>query len=379
MIYFKPDDYDSFTCMAGQCPDTCCAGWRIEIDDESLGRYLDEKSLFGNRLVNSIDWTDSVFRQYEHQCVLLDEQGLCELHKNLGADALCETCRIYPRHVEEYDGVREYSLSLSCPRAAQMLLERKRPLAFVFCETDETDDFEDFDTALFEMLVKARKQIFNLLQDRRYFAEQRMTVALHIAEKIQSCIDTGRLEDADNVLNSAKAGKPQMMLVPAVSFHEMYRQFDIFYRLDRQREEWDDLLDLTYDIFFRKGEMQYAECYKNFHKKYGCASPYQKEWELCAEQLAVYFLYTYFLGAVYDDDVYAKVSMSVFSVRWIQTFVIASVTAENSADAAGNRETFPFSKIRDRIVRITYRYARELEHSDYNLDTLEAFCHDIRT
>ena len=39
MYYRKTDDYDTFACIAGRCPDTCCAGWQILIDEESLERY----------------------------------------------------------------------------------------------------------------------------------------------------------------------------------------------------------------------------------------------------------------------------------------------------------------------------------------------------
>ena len=45
-----PSYYDSFFCMAGSCPDTCCAGWEIEVDDETYYRYLTIPGPFGDRL-----------------------------------------------------------------------------------------------------------------------------------------------------------------------------------------------------------------------------------------------------------------------------------------------------------------------------------------
>ena len=39
MRYLKPHFYDKFVCTAGDCPDTCCAGWQIMIDDASLEKY----------------------------------------------------------------------------------------------------------------------------------------------------------------------------------------------------------------------------------------------------------------------------------------------------------------------------------------------------
>ena len=35
MQFTVPDYYKQFTCTAGQCPATCCAGWQIQIDPAS--------------------------------------------------------------------------------------------------------------------------------------------------------------------------------------------------------------------------------------------------------------------------------------------------------------------------------------------------------
>ena len=47
MHYKKPQYYDNFTCIADRCPDTCCAGWQIVIDDISLENYGKISGTFG--------------------------------------------------------------------------------------------------------------------------------------------------------------------------------------------------------------------------------------------------------------------------------------------------------------------------------------------
>ena len=101
MRYLKPHFYDQFTCTAGDCPDTCCAGWQIVIDEDSLERYGKEQGEFGKRLRNSIDWEEECFYQKNRRCAFLNDENLCDLYKALGPDALCDTCRLYPRHTEE--------------------------------------------------------------------------------------------------------------------------------------------------------------------------------------------------------------------------------------------------------------------------------------
>ena len=36
-----PDYYPLFSCIAGKCPDTCCAGWEVVVDPESEKRYME--------------------------------------------------------------------------------------------------------------------------------------------------------------------------------------------------------------------------------------------------------------------------------------------------------------------------------------------------
>ena len=145
MRYLEPHYYDKFVCTAGDCPDSCCAGWQIVIDEASLERYGNEKSEFGTRLRNSIDWDEECFYQNNRRCAFLNEENLCDLYKALGPDSLCDTCRMYPRHTEEYEGLRELSLSLSCPEAARIILSCKEPVRFLEEEDDLEDDFEEFD------------------------------------------------------------------------------------------------------------------------------------------------------------------------------------------------------------------------------------------
>ena len=63
MLYTLPDDYKQFSCIAGNCEDTCCAGWQIVIDERSLARYKNVKSDFGKRLHKSIHWRQKIFKQ----------------------------------------------------------------------------------------------------------------------------------------------------------------------------------------------------------------------------------------------------------------------------------------------------------------------------
>ena len=42
--------YKQFECLATKCPNTCCRGWRISIDNETRERYEKEEGAEGFRL-----------------------------------------------------------------------------------------------------------------------------------------------------------------------------------------------------------------------------------------------------------------------------------------------------------------------------------------
>ena len=50
MLIRTPDYYDKFKCIAGECKDTCCAGWQVDVDDASYEYYKTITGDFGDRL-----------------------------------------------------------------------------------------------------------------------------------------------------------------------------------------------------------------------------------------------------------------------------------------------------------------------------------------
>lgn len=68
MIFRYPDYYEKFSCIAGACEDTCCAGWEIDIDDKSYEYYKTVGGAFGEMLRQNI-------KKYEN-----DEEDAYESH-----------------------------------------------------------------------------------------------------------------------------------------------------------------------------------------------------------------------------------------------------------------------------------------------------------
>lgn len=360
MYYRKPHYYDKFSCTAEQCPDTCCAGWQIVIDENSLEKYSNVSGDFGIRLLNSINWREGIFEQYEKRCSFLNAENLCDIYKELGADALCDTCRLYPRHIEEFENLREFSLSLSCPVAAKMILQCQEPVRFLE-EQDEQeeckDDFEDFDFLLFDCLLEVREKLFSIVQNRTIPIEKRMYCVLKIAKNLQTALDEGELFERDFMaeIELCLQEKAEDFSGNLYEIVQAFRK-DLL-RLEVLREEWKTNLKAA-DNLFQKGETWYVEK-RDRYKAEIKNTIGQEQWDIYKEQLLMFFLYTYFCGAVYDDMIYSKGVLSVISVFWIEEITFWSWAADEGQIEEKN------------LLETAYRYAREIEHSDENLNLLE--------
>ena len=360
MYYRKPHYYEKFFCTADQCPDTCCAGWQIVIDENSLEKYSNVSGDFGIRLLNSIDWREGIFEQYDKRCSFLNSENLCDIYKELGAEALCDTCRLYPRHIEEFENLREFSLSLSCPVAAKMILECQEPVKFLE-EQDEQeeceDDFEDFDFLLFDCLLEVREKLFSIVQNRKIPVEKRMFCVLRTAKNLQDALDEGELFERDFISDMELYLQEEIKEFSG-SFYETVQVLrkDLL-RLEVLREEWKANLKATENLF-QKGEIWYMDKRERYKAEIKNTIG-QEQWDIYKEQLLMFFLYTYFCGAVYDDMIYSKGVLSVISVFWIEEITFWNWAKDERIIEEKN------------ILETAYRYAREIEHSDENLNLLE--------
>ena len=375
MLYVRPEYYDKFKCTADRCEATCCAGWQIVIDEAALARYQSEPGVYGEVLRNRIDRAEGVFMQDCHKrCAFLKENNLCELYERLGEESLCVTCADYPRHIEEFENLREITLTISCPEVARILLEQKEPVQFTEEEIDtDEEEFEDFDPFFFSYLEDARKIMLSILQNRELSVAVRVSLVYKMAEEMQDIIEVSDLfdladvfenyEEEENLANAVRIAERDIK-----AFYENETEvffysktvFERLYKLEFLSEDWKAHLDKCWMILYGKG----AKGYRNMQEKF---------WEYCKqapidgidmdillEQLLVYFVFAYFCGAVYDDNVLGKIRMTVDSVTVLYQMFLAK-WAEQDGRLSG-----------EDIKKMMYRYSRELEHSAENLGRMQS-------
>lgn len=357
MQYTAPHYYKKFQCIGGDCPDTCCAGWQIQIDPASLRKYRKTKGPLGSRLKNEIIRKEGCFRRYGGRCAFLNDDNLCDLYLEGGGEkAFCRTCRIYPRHIEEFEGLREISLSLSCPVAASLILSCREQVHFLHGEDPDRDEtYEDFDFLLFTKLMDGRTLILDIIQNRSRPIGLRAAIALALAHDLQERIDRNALFDVDSLLERYSSestwdwfeNRLKMLSVSQQNRGDVRdRLFAILDHLEVLRENWKPYLHKA-RITLKNTERNAAE------KLSGLFT------DIITEQLLVYFIFTYFCGAVYNGNAYGKMKFSLAGMILIRELVHASWIQDPSGTS--------FETIIDAAVR----YSREVEHSNDNKITME--------
>ncbi len=161
MKLYAPRYYKRFRCIADQCEHSCCIGWEIDIDRDSLEKYQRLKCGYGDVIRNSISMENTPhFRLGESdRCPHLDERGLCRMILNVGEEYLCDICREHPRFYN-YTDVAEVGIGMSCREAARLILSSPD-----YTEMEQIGDVDaEADGVDFDGRAQ-REKIYEILQD----------------------------------------------------------------------------------------------------------------------------------------------------------------------------------------------------------------------
>lgn len=249
MKLIVPDYYPAFRCIAGDCRHSCCIGWEIDVDQDSMERFSHVAGELGQRLRENIDRENGCFRLGEgERCPFLNQEGLCDLIIGLGEDCLCQICADHPRFRNFLSDRTEMGLGLCCEAAAELILMQQEPVGFLTLEDDGGDEVPDGSFLAF------REKLLGLVQDRSLPMVQR------VENMLQAC---------------------------GISLKVNYAQWaDFLLELERLDESWAQVLQRLYEP----------------------EQPVDARWETPLEQLMVYLLFRHLAGALEDGDVQGRVA-----------------------------------------------------------------------
>lgn len=278
MKTFVPDYYPQFQCIAGKCRHSCCEGWGIDIDEESLARFKQVQGEIGERLRRDIaeDEEGAHFILKEgDRCPFLNEDNLCDLILALGDDCLCQICADHPRFRNFFADRTEMGLGMCCEEATRLILTREEPMRLIEWEDDGFDDEADETEG---DIIALRDAFIKIAQMRE----------MSVAERVEE------------LLRQTGLSMPE---------RDMAQWAQFFMNLERMDEKWAQRLALL-------GKSAAAD-----------AEPIA---ENAKEQLLVYYLTRHIAGAAQDGDMQGRLLLCVLLWK-----IVMKMCSASGADMAG--------------------------------------------
>ncbi|MBE6052447.1 MAG: lysine-N-methylase [Clostridium sartagoforme] len=173
----KEKEYDKFKCIADKCKYTCCKGWDINVDIKTYGRWKENHDL--NYLLDNVRFIKSngensfiIKKETKGTCPLLSDEGLCNIVINHGEEYLSSTCSSFPRIENNFEDVKELTLSCACPEVVNIISDMKEKPSI---EANEALSYiEDLGS------LKIRETLINILQKKDITIENKFMLSYNI-------------------------------------------------------------------------------------------------------------------------------------------------------------------------------------------------------
>lgn len=388
-----PYYYKDFKCIAGDCTDTCCAGWDVDVDEKSYRYYKSVKGEFGKRLksvmVPEKEGGCTFTLTEDKRCPFLNDKNLCDLYIALGEEHLCETCDEFPRFINEYGNVREIGIAPSCITAGELMFADRQKMHFdEFEDGKPIDMYNDIDAFLYMQLCNARKLAFDIIDNEEFSVDEVCIILLEFARQIQKHMDkerddliasvVRRFKDKEyccNVVSSCReklkkdnarqreAGRAGVgsRYIDAVSrFFDSFKGMEVINKdwliyVDKERAFERNVKNLKKpdktgdEIFdYTRADEMYRNALKGFKK-------YYKDKEYQFRQLLDYYVYRYFLDSVYDINLMLKIKNAVVGFLIVRQLDMVCWHEKGCTEY-------------DEHVDIAHLYSRQFEHSYTNFE-----------
>jgi lysine-N-methylase len=382
-----PAYMEQFTCIGAACEDTCCAGWRVDIDRATYKKYNKVRSdlkpsldqyIKRNRSSKNDENYASIELDAQMACPLLNQDKLCSVQLELGERYLSNVCTTYPRVSNIVNGVLEKSATMSCPEIVRLAL--LNPNGIEFNETIESSDIRNavrkkINTVDEKQIgVGKLKQCFwelriftiQILQLRQYKLSERLILLGMFYNKVQELIVSDNFDDV-----------PQL-IVSYTALAEQGRLSETFASIPDLPLFQMELLKQLIDTRVAKGvkSERYIDCFKAFlvgidyaegasteyvssryqeaHARY--YAPFMDKHEYILENYLVNYVYMNLFPLGNGAELFDEYMMMIIHYAMIKMHLIGM--------AGFYKEKFN----EEHIVKLIQSFAKTIEHSNTYLN-----------
>ena len=375
MRYVYPYYYSEFACIGKECRDTCCAGWDVDVDDETAQMYKNIPLPIGERLRDRLRGTEGTYHfalEKNKRCPFLNDANLCDLIATLGEGGLCVTCTEYPRFYADTPVYEQVDLTLSCPEAARIFFRDTMPIRYITEDVDEldqeddgefgedpfgqegyTEDDEEFykeveetqmdpqDEARLLQFLQRRTQAFSVIQDRTKRLEDRWNEAVLLLRDFES---EKKVQGQDGIIWSLTTTREDVLILQNIR------------KMEVVNPKWSRFMERI-----QKYLPQVQEKMEELLQK---RSRYMEQ-EL--ERLLTYFLFRYAIDIYYHKN---PDKTLLFIQRCFR--IVLLLLGEKFLDADAEIDDFMEQEVlmRALLEERVQIFSRQIEHSDENVNEL---------
>ena len=335
MKFKAPCYFRDFRCLADKCSDSCCIGWEIGINDETLDKYKNLKGSLGEKIRSNIcyDGTAHFGLNGEGKCPFLCSDGLCELIKHSGNELLSEICREHPRFYTVMGNVGVSGIGLACEGAAELILST-RDFGFYVHEAEAEEIDEDVDEEYNKLLSAAEDKLIRIIVGNLSCFS--LVLSLNVEQITE--LDTNNLSFVgENPVSASK--KPTFAMKKVLNALTECEPFD---------ESFPKELSEAFS-YVTESLSEFQSFMKNEFSEY-------------SKRLLCYFIHRYLYEAFFDGSITDKLCFGVLSTVAIGAVCFNRVKSRADLDLT---------------VRQAARvYSKNIEYNTENTDRLIEFCYE---
>lgn len=333
MILRMPLYYKKFKCIAGKCNDSCCIGWEIDIDKDSMDFYRNIKGEFGETLRGSISEISvpHFILDKNQRCPFLDKDNLCKIFINLGEEKLCRICTEHPRYFEWYKNIKEGGIGLCCEAAAKIILTYNNPFSYYDTQIP-FDTCGEYDENFYNYLFEIREKIIEHLNDQKFPLKNRLNNILQYTYDLQSSYDNFNFKITE--IKNKPITSEDYDLIEILKLFNSLESMESKKIFNETLSDYENIITVTKNLFENNPILN----------KY-------------LENAAIYFIWRHFLKSTFEEEFYSKAAFSVLSAVILGILFAYEYLKNNKISEIS-------------CIRMAVYYSKEIEYSEENLNTL---------
>ncbi|WP_415319364.1 flagellin lysine-N-methylase [Clostridium perfringens] len=227
--------------------------------------------------------------------------------------------------------------------------------------TEDEDYFDEgIDAEVLSEFLECRNIVFNIIERNDLDLGTKAALALEFVKEVQNKIDLGDMDEIpelmeeyrdENFINTLVKELESFKGKESIKHKNLCEYLKIYKSIKHINS--NDPLGLEKALKYFEGN---EEFYLRKHKEF---NEYYKENLYKFKNILVYFIFRYFMKAIFDYDVSAKIKLAIISTLMIKELAVVRFIENNNE----------FTE--EDMVEVSRIYSKDIEHSDENIENLQ--------